>query len=156
MTYFFEGIQNSFLKSLPPEIGNLRSLERFDLFACKISFLPVEVGRLENLKVLNLCFTKLNTLPAEIGNLKNLNTIDLGYIYNLFIPEEFTKLNNLKDLRATINRENYEQVFEILEKLKGLVSLQLVIKGMTELPKEIKKLKALKSLSLTENKIETL
>ena len=102
------------LTSLPPEIGQLTSLEVLDLGNNQLSVLPLEIGQLINLTSLHINNNQLTELPSEIGQLTGLVIFVLGGIwtssgggeyhdsddisYNRFaeLPIEITKLINLE------------------------------------------------------------
>lgn len=65
------------LTTLPPQVGDLRSLVILDLSDNSLSFLPPELGKLTNLVELLLYNNRLCTLPAEMGYLYQLENIGL-------------------------------------------------------------------------------
>ena len=71
-------LSNLQLTELPPEIGNLHSLQELNLWGNKLSSLPPEIGNLSNLQTLYLGDNQLSSLPPEIGNLNNLHKLYLG------------------------------------------------------------------------------
>lgn len=87
---------------VPPEMGNLTSLELLDLSNNKFSRLygdiPPELGNLTNLQELNLNNTAVEgTLPSELGNLTDLRMLDLGSSdVSGNIPPELGNLTNLQ------------------------------------------------------------
>ena len=77
------------LTTLPPEIGNLKNLERLALPGNKLTTLPHEIGNLKNLEVLGLVDNQLTTLPPEIGKLTKLEWLGLSNNPNLKITLNF-------------------------------------------------------------------
>ena len=71
---------NGLVGSIPPELGNLGSLERLDLGYNQLSgIIPRQLGRLRNLQELDLRGNELiGPIPPEFGNLDSLRTLDLG------------------------------------------------------------------------------
>ncbi|MBT4595237.1 leucine-rich repeat domain-containing protein [bacterium] len=72
--------RNSFT-TLPPDIGELKSLETLDISYSSISELPEEIGQLTSLKTFeaqgpHVPTIGLRTLPDSFGNLKNLKFAD--------------------------------------------------------------------------------
>lgn len=68
---------NTKLKRLPEDIGNLQNLNT--LFICKseIEELPVSVGNLDCLETLTIRNSKLRVLPNSLGNLKKLEELNV-------------------------------------------------------------------------------
>jgi internalin A len=65
------------LTALPPEFGQLTSLQGLDLSGNQLTALPPEFGRLTKLQKLWLFANQLSALPAEFGQLTNLQLLDL-------------------------------------------------------------------------------
>jgi len=114
------------LTTLPPEIGNLKNLEKLDLQFNQLTTLPPEIGNLTKLEWLLLSGNHLTTLPPEIGKLKNLEWLDLAGNQLTTLPPE---IGNLKKLEM----------------------LYLLSNELTTLPPEIGMLKNLKEFSLHGN-----
>lgn len=62
-------VNNRVTGGLPPEIGNLSSLQQLVLPFNSLSSLPAEIGNLGSLQSLSLSNNQLSSLPAEIVNL---------------------------------------------------------------------------------------
>ena len=71
---------NQLTGKIPPELGNLVSLELLELGVNQLSGkIPPELGNLANLTVLFLTFNQLTgEIPPELGNLANLESLDLS------------------------------------------------------------------------------
>ncbi|KAJ6824749.1 receptor kinase-like protein Xa21 [Iris pallida] len=99
--------QNSVEGSIPPEIGNLVSLEQFDLsqnfLSCRI---PVSIGLLKNLHVLSLVYNNFSgEIPSTMGNLSQLNTLYLGFnSFSGSIPATIGKCKSLEALDLGNNK----------------------------------------------------
>src|SRR5688572_27449159 len=65
------------LRELPPEIGQLSSLQDLYLDYNELSSLPIEIGNLNQLRTLSLSSNNLRILPSEIGNLDSLRRLSL-------------------------------------------------------------------------------
>ena len=119
-------VENGLVGNIPPELGDLSSMERSELRGnWLVGLMPSELGKLSSLKVLDLSENRLiggipsewgglvrlevlnlhdnalgGGLPSELGNLSNLRVLDLSD--NSLagrIPLEFGKLSNLTELR---------------------------------------------------------
>ena len=69
------------LTSLPPEIGQLTSLEKLWLSGNQLTSLPAEIGQLTSLKLLWLYHNQLTSVPVAVDELRaagcNMHT-DVG------------------------------------------------------------------------------
>jgi Leucine-rich repeat (LRR) protein len=94
------------ITSIPPEIGNMISLEKMDLWGSELSeTLPPEIGNLTNLVWLKLDHNDLTSIPPEIGNLTNLEYMNMASnMLEGSIPAEIGNLVNLKYLDFFNNR----------------------------------------------------
>ena len=68
------------IKSLPPSISRLVSLQEFLLRGCELLMdLPPEIGLLLNLQLLDLEGTEIMNLPREIGKLSKLECLKVSF-----------------------------------------------------------------------------
>ncbi|EME39968.1 hypothetical protein DOTSEDRAFT_74737 [Dothistroma septosporum NZE10] len=65
------------IRSIPPQIGQMRFLTVLDLSNNDLHWLPPEIGVLTNLKKLNLYDNNLDDLPYELGSLYQLEMLGL-------------------------------------------------------------------------------
>jgi len=89
------------LRELSPAIGELKSLEKLELYNCiKLERLPEGIGECTALRKLNLEWCKaLETLPNSIGNCTALQTLNCIRCYKLqSLPPTIGELTNLKKL----------------------------------------------------------
>lgn len=70
-------LNGNLLTSLPPQVGDLRSLVVLDLSDNLLSYLPPELGHLTNLMELLLFNNRLQSLPPELGYLYQLEVLGL-------------------------------------------------------------------------------
>ncbi|WP_228041486.1 leucine-rich repeat domain-containing protein, partial [Planktothrix mougeotii] len=91
------------LTELPPEIGQLHSLQTLDLRDNSLTELPPEIGQLHSLQTLNLMGNSLTELPPEIGQLHSLQTLNL---WNNSLTELPPEIGKLKDLEWITLRNN--------------------------------------------------
>ena len=140
---------NKDLKTLPPEIGNLKNLEYLDCSGCSLRNLPKELGKLKKLRYLRLWNNWIGELPAEIGNLENLENLMLENCALKTLPKEIGKLKKLKDLNL---RSNYGiRLPDEIGDLKNLESLSVSSCNLMKLPNWIGRLKNLRSLLIGGN-----
>ncbi len=97
-------LSNRDLDYLPPEIGELTSLEHLDLSYNYIERIPPEFGKLVNLKTLLLLRNKIKELPPEIGFLRSLTMIDISHNDFITFPKEIGLLDDLNSLDASYSK----------------------------------------------------
>ncbi len=99
---------NQLTGSIPPELGNLSSLETLNLSGNRLTgSIPPELGNLSSLKFLHLSGNQLTgSIPPELGNLSSLETLYLGGNNGLTgpLPLEMGRLTNLRDLGTSSTR----------------------------------------------------
>lgn len=96
-----------YCKGLPAEIGELSTLEVFQLTRRQFlrGSIPTEIGKLTLLRLLDIstCTSMTGTLPSEIGNLTNLKRLILSHSrFRGTIPSEIFSLG-LEKLYLTNN-----------------------------------------------------
>ena len=71
---------NNLVGTIPPEVGNLRSIQKIDLFNNNLAGgIPVVLGNLTELRMLCLDYNQLTgQIPAELGKLTKLQWLMLG------------------------------------------------------------------------------
>ena len=148
--------ENNLAGALPPEFGNLGSLEQVFLDANELTgAIPPELGRLARLDWLGLSGNKLSgAIPPELGNLAGLEGLGLGG-NNLTgtIPPELGKLGSLQDLWLGENNLTGAIPPE-LGNLGRLAWLGLGDNNLTgAVPVELGNLHNLETLSLENNKL---
>ena len=114
------------LTALPPEIGQLKSLQRLFLSNNHLTVLPPEIGRLQDLYWLFVYENQLTALPPEIAQLAKLNDLSLRDNQLTALPPEIGQLQNLQELNLLGNQ-------------------------LTSLPAEIGQLQNLRVLKLSGN-----
>ncbi|MHA1281925.1 MAG: leucine-rich repeat domain-containing protein [Promethearchaeota archaeon] len=113
------GLYDCGLTNLPESIGNLKSLEIFNLDSNQLTTLPESIGNLKSLEYLSLYNNKLTTLPQSIGNLSSLKELWLNRNQLRTLPESFWNLKSLEKLSLHGN-----QLTTLPESLLDLISLK--------------------------------
>ncbi len=148
--------RNQLSGEVPPELGNLSSLELLDLRYNQLrGETPPELGALSSLRVLTLSDNRLTgEIPAELGNLASLGVLDLGgNELSGKIPRELANLINLVNLSLGGNELTGEIPAE-LGTLTKLTALALESNNLTgEIPAELGNLTALRRLWLKNNNL---
>ncbi|XP_028764253.1 leucine-rich repeat receptor-like serine/threonine-protein kinase BAM1 [Neltuma alba] len=150
------GYFNTYTRGIPPEIGNLSKLVRFDAANCGLTGeIPPELGKLQNLDTLFLQVNGLSgSLTPELGNLKSLKSMDLSN--NMLtgeIPESFGKLKNLTLLNLFRNKL-HGAIPEFVGDLPALEVLQLWENNFTGIiPQGLGKNRRLVFVDLSSNKL---
>jgi len=157
------GARHGFLRQLPAELGDLRSLEVLNLRHSGVSgAIPPELGRLKSLRVLDLSLQgSVNSdgeddggfdspIPPELGALENLEVLNLnGARLPGPIPAELRGLVRLVRLDLSINRLT-GPIPEWLSQLEHLEELVLNNSGLySPIPLDLSDLRSLRWLDLT-------
>ena len=134
------------IKSSPPSISMLASLQEFLLRGCELLMdLPPEIGLLLNLQLLDLEGTEIMNLPREIGKLSKLECLKVSFygygdiyresnhIVKMIPMGLFSGLSLLKKLSIDVNPDDEEWVDDVtdfipdLHEFRGLVTLKLYL-----------------------------
>ncbi|KAI8025134.1 Disease resistance protein [Camellia lanceoleosa] len=107
-------LSSTSIKSLPPSISRLRSLQKFNLRGCALLMeLPPQLGVLGNLEIFDLERTGIMYLPEEIGELISLTCFKVSfcgrtnYYMDLIIPTKaLSKLSELEELSIDVNPDD--------------------------------------------------
>lgn len=75
--------ENPDLTAIPSAIGDIRSLEYFNVSGCRLTTLPKELFYNVHLKEINASKNKIAVVPVEIGHCKGL--VRLKFVVNIFI-----------------------------------------------------------------------
>jgi len=142
------------LRSLPAEIGELRSLVKLELNDNNLTSLPAEIGNLSNLAELELSGNQLTSLPPEIGDLTSLTRLGLGFNKLAALPAEFGNLTNVELLG--LNSNEFAAIPAAVFDLTSLVALSLDGNNLATIPDEIGNLTTLSFLDLGINDLTEL
>lgn len=171
---------NHLTGTIPPELGNLVSLQRLTFYEGQLSgSIPPELGNLTHLEHLDLAWNQLNgSIPPELGNLTQLKYLDMGgnrlsgsiplelgqlaqlEVLNLHgnqlsgsIPPELGNLTQLQELELSSNQLSGSIPPE-LGNLVHLEQLDLTTNQLTgNIPLELGNLTSLKRLILCDNQL---
>lgn len=169
-------VSNYCLLSVPNMSGNLVGLQRADLSCNVIKQVPPAIGRLRSLLWLSFHNNSITRLPTTFAELSELTHLDLSANKFESVPDSilfFTKLREL-DLSANILRDipiEFLEKLVFLEYLKasdnylqgvplclaehlGIHTLHFHGNPILYIPGELKKLKNLKHLTFSLNKLE--
>ena len=139
------------LSTLPSEISKLKTLEELWLDENEFSEIPVSIKKLK-IKYLSLFDNKFSSLNLKMGDLKDLTNINL--CYNNFKVFPATELSLLPNLDTIIMwYANVEYIPKQIVKIRKLRSLNLENNSISKLPIEMPQLKGLRVLELSANKL---
>ncbi len=132
------------LTKLPREILDLKHLTKLDLSGHGLKTLPPEICQLENLRELNLDANVEITLPEELGRLPHLRRLSLGSVKSA-VNFPFSRLRTLESLKlfGTPLKALPEEILA----LENLAELDLRWSPFEVFPKDLKRLRSLRSLS---------
>ncbi len=143
---------NNLSGTIPPELGNLSSLQGLDLEWNDLGgTIPSQLGNLSGLGELNLYHNNLSgTIPPELGNLGRLRDLNLSSnSLSGTIPSELGNLSSLEHLGLFSNNLSGTIPPE-LGSLSSLESLGLGYDNLSgTIPPELGNLSSLKYLSLS-------
>ena len=146
---------NQLTGTVPPEIGNLKSLKSLYLDSNQLSGpLPAEIGNLDQLQILRLGNNQFNSIPAEFTNLDNLMYLELwGNQLSGEIPGEFGNFSHL--LQLDLHNNNFTGSIPLeLGKLTNLGQLNLADNQLNgQIPAELGNLVSLNQLNLSSNQL---
>mmetsp|Transcript_83690 Transcript_83690/g.162756 ORF Transcript_83690/g.162756 Transcript_83690/m.162756 type:complete len:364 (+) Transcript_83690:31-1122(+) len=122
---------NSSLKCLPGELGDLRSLEKLYVNNCALEHLPMSLGKLEALEELYVANNKIRLLPGSLVSCRSLNKIHAPDNEIAELPSAFSPALELLNLsRNRIQRVPAETVSSI----PRLKFLHLADNAITDFP----------------------
>ena len=128
--------------TIPDDISELQNLKALYIWGLELTVIPQSVLRLSNLSRVHMAFNHLRDIPKEISQLKGLRHLDLRNNQFLLIPETVYNLASLEGLDFS-NGSDEDKPFSFGKN------------SITEIPKDILRLKKLKSLKLDGNPIQT-
>lgn len=137
-------LQDTKLRTLPPEIGSLPNLRTLYL-GTHIESLPEEFGNLNSLELFSICGGRLVEGPDSIYFEHSRNAFKA-------LPRSFRKLPKLKGLAICGARLDKNRVF--LGGLDSLNLLHLPFNGLTRAPGGLRSLKNLRYLTLRDNTLK--
>ena len=148
-------IEETAIRSLPPEIGTLSKLENFECVRNgQLTQLPPEIGDLSRLRLLNCYDNQLTSLPPEIGDLSQLRELNCGFNQLTSLPPQIGRLSQLRVFSCSKNQ--LTSLPEEIANLKQLVYLSCSKNLLTKLPEEIGELTRLRSLACDNNRLTVL
>ncbi|WP_419949772.1 Ig-like domain-containing protein [Candidatus Palauibacter sp.] len=149
-------VANGLRGTIPPQIGNLRALERLWLYSNELNgAIPAELGNLSRLEYLGLSSNDLSgSIPPELGRLTALNTLWLNYNdLSGPIPSELGDLARLEAAWLYNNRLSGPIPPEI-GRLPNLTDLQFHANDLSgPIPGELGDLTTLTKLYLYQNRL---
>ena len=139
---------------LPKYVFKMTSLVEMDI-AIKMDSIPPEISQLKNLERLSITLSELKEIPDSIGELTKLTELDLHQNNNLrYIPSSIGKLTLLKKLNVGLNK--IKSLPKSFKNLSSLEYLDLSSNLFITLPNDIGELTSLQTLDLRQNKLITI
>ncbi|KAJ3100696.1 hypothetical protein HDU97_001983 [Phlyctochytrium planicorne] len=145
----------------PKDIGNLKNLEFLILTLEMYGKVPSSIRNLSKLRHLQLKGAQVSTsgklnpilFPEEIGSLTNLESLIVEGLAVRQLPDSLAR-TQLKSLR--INSNELSELSPVIAKLSHLEILDLSYCKLQSISLDLSPMRALKSLSLTQNQISSL
>ncbi len=136
------------LKSLPEQIGSIKTLEFIWVANCGLESIPESLTTLPKLKTLWLYGNKISSFPTTIS-LPSLQALTLSHNPIGKVPNAIKATESLRTLRLA--GCNILEIPEWLARMPELVEMNLTINLITEIPRSIGKAKKLTELKLCDN-----
>ena len=170
-----DGLSEASSDCLRNVLHNAKLLRVLNLENTKLKNLPDEIGQLLNLKYLGVTHSKLNELPESISNLRNLQTLDIsrsGYEFELSngvlnlaqlrhlkmnrpmndgevrVPQGISRLRNLQTLEGIYAGGGIAEELGIMTQLRSLEVRRVSEDHADELYFSVMKLTRLQNFSL--------
>ncbi|XP_019639077.1 PREDICTED: malignant fibrous histiocytoma-amplified sequence 1 homolog [Branchiostoma belcheri] len=150
-------ISNCQLASIPRSLANLKDLEILDLSRNNLTTLPARpIRSLPCLKSLNISHNKITVIRDVVKKLQALQHLDVSYNAVGEIPYEILEMENLEFFSCSHNK-----IARWLDPSNGerkastchLASLNMSSNLLAEVPQNVKELKNLSVVNLSDNKI---
>ncbi|XP_012834482.1 PREDICTED: putative disease resistance protein RGA4 [Erythranthe guttata] len=141
---FFDGIGNSVNNNNPLYLKTFELLKILDFENLPLKNLPETIGLLTRLRYLGLRNTSIKSLPHSIGKLKNLEVLDIARVYKVKVGDVIREMESLRHIHAGF----FYSVDRLkTDTLKNLQTLGYIYAGNL-IPEQVKKMRALRKLSL--------
>ncbi len=137
------------LKEVPPEIGQLSSLQYLGLENNQLASVPDALAQLSSLQTLDLANNQLASVPDTLGQLSSLDTLYLNSNQLATVPESLGQLPRLR--RLSFDRNRLTTVPDWIGQLSTLQNLYISNNQLTSLPESLQRLTDLKVLLLHNN-----
>lgn len=135
------------IRVIPETVTSLQSLSYLDLSRNQLTSLPREVCMLP-LQTLLVAHNRLVSLPEELGRMSVLAELDAGCNEIIKLP---SRMGDLSRLRCLDLRSNLLVQLPIELTYLKLVKLDISANRISVLPNELRKMKSLVDLILTDN-----
>lgn len=142
----FLNLSYQYIREIPQEIKNLRSLEILNLSHNRIrsNGIPLEVNTLSNLKRLHLDHNLLTRFPGTIGNFKSLKILNLSNNKLTSLPDSIKYIISLEELY--FHKNQLSEIPVCIKEIKSLTVLGLKLNKIQVVPEFLNELKKLKIL----------
>ncbi len=147
------------VKKIPYELGCMKYIKRISIVensGLDLKQLFTVLSEISNLEELALIGDNIQEIPNQFDNLNNLSVLILNYNKIQKLPSSTSKLKNLKELHIANNVNlDVNHFFALIQDLP-IEYLDLGNCGIANLPKEIGKMKYLKTIVLHGNPLTIL
>jgi len=145
-------LNNTNLRSIPPELGKLQQLEHLTMKKNQVESISSQIKHLPNLRTLNLRYNALTheNIPAEVFENDELSTLDLSHNKLEEVPEGLYRCRSLLVLNLSHNQ--LEMIpSQLLMTTTDLLHLDLANNELDALPPQLRRLSNLQTLILSNN-----
>ncbi|XP_056628256.1 leucine-rich repeat-containing protein 2 [Triplophysa dalaica] len=152
--FIFELTGKKWMK-LPEDLQYMTYLKEWHIRETRIPEIPAYIQAFVDLRVLDVPRNGLTKIPVEIGKLISLRELNLSYNKLTIIPPELGDCENLERLEMTANFKLEELPFE-LRNLKKLKHLDLSENTFASIPICVLRMDGLKCLDMSNNRLKDL
>ncbi|KAI7798284.1 putative leucine-rich repeat-containing protein 2, partial [Triplophysa rosa] len=152
--FIFELTGKKWMK-LPEDLQYMTYLKEWHIRETRIPEIPAYIQAFVDLRVLDVPRNGLTKIPVEIGKLISLRELNVNYNKLSNIPPELGDCENLERLEMTANFKLEELPFE-LRNLKKLKHLDLSENQFASIPICVLRMDALKCLDMSNNRLKDL
>jgi hypothetical protein len=137
------------LTELPADVATRTGVEKLLLARNKLATLPVWIGKLKKLEMIDLSENPIGALPAELAQCKKLKTLILFNCKDAIVPA-------IPSLRIVSAQTTSLATVLSLGASPGLVDVAAQTSGLTAVPEVLRRMKKLRRLDLSGNRITAL
>lgn len=140
------------IKQINPSIGELKNLERFEIFGRMFDFPKIQENKLVSNKLDDSVYKTPIALPDEISQCVKLKYIDISKSEIKNLPQNIVQLQKLETLHLSFSKINLDEVIDEILSLKSLKELFIIDLEIKE--ENLARLRMNSQLKIYQNEID--